>query len=44
MNIDDIKLLAKNEEEWGTLLQTVRIHNQDIGMEFSIEKCAILVM
>ena len=27
-----------------TLLHTVRIYCQDIGMEFGIEKCAILVM
>ena len=27
-----------------TLIQTARIYSQDIGMEFSIEKCAMLVM
>ena len=25
-------------------MHAVRIYNQDIGMEFGIEKCAILVM
>ena len=44
MYIDDIKLFAKNEKELETLIQTVRIYNQDIGMEFGIEKCAILVI
>ena len=42
--MDDIKLLAKNEKEMETLIQTVRIYSQDIGMEFGIEKCAMLVM
>ena len=28
----------------GTLIHAVRIYSQDIGMEFGIEKCAMLVM
>ena len=40
----DIKLFAKNEEELETQIHTVRIYSQDIGMEFGIEKCALLVM
>ena len=36
MYIDDIKLFAK--------MHAVRIYSQDIGMEFGIEKCAMLVM
>ena len=44
MYMDDIKLFAKNEKELETLKQTVRIYCQDIGMEFDIEKCAMLVM
>ena len=42
--IDDIKLFAKNEKELDTLIDTVRIYSRDIGMEFEIEKCAMLVM
>ena len=42
--MDDIKLLAKNEKEVETLIHTVRIYSWDIGMEFGIEKCAMLVM
>ena len=34
----------KTEKELETLIQTVRIYSQDIGMEFGIEKCAMLVM
>ena len=44
MYIDDIKLFAKNEKELETLIQTVRIYSQDIGMEFATDKCAVLVM
>ena len=44
MYMDDIKLFAKNEKELETLIHTVRIYSQDIGMEFGIEKCAMLVM
>ena len=44
MYMDDIKLFTKNEKELETLLHAVRIYSQDIGMEFSIEKCAMLVM
>ena len=42
--MDDIKLFAKNEKELVTLIHAVRIYSRDIGMEFGIEKCAMLVM
>ena len=44
MYMDDIKLFAKNENELETIIHAVRIYSQDIGMEFGIEKCAVLVM
>ena len=44
MYMNDVKLFAKNEKELETLIHTVRIYSQDIGMEFGIEKCAMLVM
>ena len=44
MYVDDIKLFAKNENELETLIHAVKIYSQDIGMEFGIEKCAMLVM
>ena len=44
MYIDDIKLFAKNKKELETVIQTVRIYSQDIGIEFGKEKCAMLVM
>ena len=40
MYMDDIKKFAKNEKELETLVQTIRIYSQDIGMEFGIEKWA----
>ena len=43
MYIDDIKLFAKSENELETLILAVRICRQDIGIEFGIEKCDILV-
>ena len=44
MYMDDIKLLAKNEKEWETLIHTIRIYSRDIGMECGMEKSAMLVM
>ena len=44
MYMDDIKLFAKNKKELETLIHAVRIYSQDIGMEFGIEKCAMLIM
>ena len=42
--MDNIKLFAKNEKELEILIHTVRIYSQDIGMEFGIEKYAMLGM
>ena len=44
MCMDDIKLFAKNGKELETLIQTVRIYSEDVGMDFGIEKCAMLIM
>ena len=34
----------KNEKELESLIQAVRIYSDDRGIEFGIEKCAILIM
>ena len=34
-----LKLYAKSEKGLGSLVQTVRIFSDDIGMEFGIDKC-----
>ena len=42
--MDDSKIFAKEEACLDALIQTVRVFSSDIGMEFGIEKCAILIM
>ena len=42
--MDDIKLFAENEKYLGTLRQAASIYSQDIEVEFSIEKCAVIIM
>ena len=36
--------LRKNEKELEYLIYAVKIYSHDIGMEFGIEKCTVLVM
>ena len=38
------RFFAENEKELETLMQTIRIYNQDMAMEFDIQKCSILIM
>ena len=38
--MDDLKLIAKSEEEPQKQIQTVKIFSDDINMEFGLEKCA----
>ena len=42
--MDDLKLYGRSENGFDSLVQTVRVFSKDIGMEFGIEKCAMLVM
>ena len=42
--MDDLRPYAMNEKGVDSLIQTVRVFSEDIGMEFGIEKCAVLVM
>ena len=42
--VDDLKLYSRSEKGLDSLVQTVRAFSEDIGMEFGIEKCAILVV
>ena len=45
MYMDDIKLFAKmkKKKKRKTLIHAVRIHDEDIGMEFDIEKWAMRI-
>ena len=36
MYMDDFKLFAKKKKKMETLIQTIRIYSQDIGMEFGL--------
>ena len=42
--MDDLKSYSRNEKKLGTLVQTICIFSKDIGMEFAIEKCAVLAI
>ena len=42
--MDDIKPFAENEKELETLIQTIGIYSQEVGMEFGILKCTMLIM
>ena len=42
--MDDLKLCSRSEKGLYSLVQTLRVFSEDIGMEFGIQKCAMLVM
>ena len=42
--MDDLKLYSQSEKGLNSLVQTVRVFSEDIGMEFGIEKYGMLVM
>ena len=43
LSMDDLKLLGKSYEEMDSLMQTAHTFSTDIGMEFGIKKCGMLV-
>ena len=42
--MDDLKLYSRTEKGLDSLVQTVRVFSEDIGVKFGIEKFAMLVM
>ena len=42
--MDDVKLYGKSENEIKGLVSTAEVFSQDIGMEFGIKKCSIIIM
>ena len=42
--MEDLKLYAKTERELDSLIQTVKIFSDDVGIVFSLDKCAMLVL
>ena len=42
--VDDLKLYGSSENEIKGLVSTVDVFSQDIGMEFVIKKCGVIIM
>ena len=42
--MNDLKLFGKNQNQIDSLVNTVHVYSNDIGMEFGINKCGVLVM
>ena len=42
--MDDLKLYGRNENEINSLIHIVRVFSGDIGIDFGIKKCAVVVM
>ena len=42
--MDDLKLFAKSKNQIDSLVQTVHIFSEDIGMQFGMKKCGLLIM
>ena len=42
--MDYLKLYSRSQNRLDALVQTIRVFSEDGGMEFGIEKCAMLVM
>ena len=42
--MDDLILFAKSKNQKDSLIQTVHIFSEDIGMQFRIKNCGVLIM
>ena len=42
--MDDLKLFGKTNNDIQSLINTVRIFSSDIGMQFGLDKCAVIVL
>ena len=42
--MDELKLYAKTEDQINTLVRTVHMFSNDIGMEFGMKKCGVLTL
>ena len=40
--MDDLKLYARSDDAVDSLVRTVRLFSQEIGMEFGVKKCAVV--
>ena len=44
LHMDDLKLYGRSEQELESLIDVVRVFSRDIGIEFGLDKCAVLVL
>ena len=42
--MDDLKLFTKSKNQIDPLVQTAHIFSEEIGMQFGIKKCGVLIM
>ena len=42
--IDDLKLFGKSDEQIDSLVQTAFTFSEDIGMEFGLKKCGVVIL
>ena len=42
--INDLKLFAKSKSQVDSLVQTVYIFSKNIGIQFGIKKCGVVIM
>ena len=42
--MDDLKVYGKDKAQIESLVSTVQLISQDIGMEFGIKKCGVVVL
>ena len=42
--IDDLKLFGKSDNQIDSLVQTVFTFSEDIGMEFGLKKCGVVIL
>ena len=42
--MDDLKLFGKNQDQIDSVVQTVNIFDEDIGVQFGLNKCGVLVL
>ena len=42
--MDDLKLFGKSDDQIDSLVQTVFTFSEDIGMEFGLKKCGVVIL
>jgi len=42
--MDDLKVFGKSEDQIDSIVQTVQLFSEDIGMHFGLKKCDVLLM